>query len=428
MKRILITSGFVALIASLVYAASETRTILDEQLPVTTTRTYDVGKYDRLSVQSVYEDASPSADTFSDGAKSAATITVANSADIDATQASVTVNVASNSTGALTDASITANGIVFKHGVNWSIGASSTTTATNIKNTVDAHPDFEATSSGSTVTIKAASVGTTANSWTITSSTEAALVLSSSNFSGGVDAESITIAGVTLTEGTDWETDSSSNTAALNIAAAINADSTLSALIIATNTFNVVHATAITAGIFPYGISSSSAAALAISPFSQGAESDIDVDEDTISSTTGHGFGTGLAIWLNVDSGSAPGGLTDGSTYYVIKMTENLYKVASSAENALSGTEVDITGVTGGGSFTFTPGNFVAGSAGFYWEASNDNSNWTDLTTSFSSVTYTADGTNLIDFSDYNYRYLRLNYTGPTAGALDLDIIINGKN
>ena len=98
---------------------------------------------------------------------------------------------------------------------------------------------------------------------------------------------------------------------------------------------------------------------------------------------------------------------------------------ATSAVNASAGTDIDITALTGAGSFTVTPLAFAAGSAGFKWQGSNDNSNFSDL--AVSSITYSSPDNQLWDMGEYNYRYIRVNFTGPTTGGIDLDVIMNGR-
>lgn len=61
---------------------------------------------------------------------------------------------------------------------------------------------------------------------------------------------------------------------------------------------------------------------------------------------------TGMPVVLTT-SGSAPGGLTAGSTYYVIRASATTIKLASSLANAQNGTGIDITS-QGSGNHTIT--------------------------------------------------------------------------
>lgn len=53
-------------------------------------------------------------------------------------------------------------------------------------------------------------------------------------------------------------------------------------------------------------------------------------------------FVTGMAVVLTT-TGGAPGGLTAGNTYYVIRASSTTVKLASSLANAQNGTQIDIT-------------------------------------------------------------------------------------
>lgn len=76
------------------------------------------------------------------------------------------------------------------------------------------------------------------------------------------------------------------------------------------------------------------------------SDSGVDVSNNYIT-ITDHGFETGDAvIFLENSASSSPaiGGLVDGTPYYVIKMTDSVLKLATSLENALAGTAIDLTG------------------------------------------------------------------------------------
>jgi hypothetical protein len=56
-----------------------------------------------------------------------------------------------------------------------------------------------------------------------------------------------------------------------------------------------------------------------------------------------HGFGTGDIVWCSNVGGALPGGLVASTTYYVIRINANTFKVASSLQLALAGTAINIT-------------------------------------------------------------------------------------
>lgn len=73
---------------------------------------------------------------------------------------------------------------------------------------------------------------------------------------------------------------------------------------------------------------------------------------DTITVDENDTLHTGKEVVFTTD-GTAPGGLTAGSTYYVIRLTSTTIKLASSLANAVSGSGINITS-TGSGSHTLT--------------------------------------------------------------------------
>ena len=66
-----------------------------------------------------------------------------------------------------------------------------------------------------------------------------------------------------------------------------------------------------------------------------------------------HGMATGTKV-THTTSNTSPTGLTNGSSYYVIAETAYSFSLATSYDNAVAGTEIDITAV-GSGVHTFTP-------------------------------------------------------------------------
>lgn len=67
----------------------------------------------------------------------------------------------------------------------------------------------------------------------------------------------------------------------------------------------------------------------------------VDVTANTITKAA-HGFLTGLAVTLTT-TGGLPAGLATSTTYYVIKIDADTFKLASNLANALAGTAIDIT-------------------------------------------------------------------------------------
>jgi hypothetical protein len=72
----------------------------------------------------------------------------------------------------------------------------------------------------------------------------------------------------------------------------------------------------------------------------------VDTTDETIAIPS-HGFATGDAV-AYVSSGSAIGGLTDGTTYFVIRVDPNTIKLATTASNATAGTAINLSAVGAG--------------------------------------------------------------------------------
>jgi hypothetical protein len=397
------------------------------------TQSIDASPWDRLSAQAVYSDGTPSSHSVTSGAYSTGTITIgSNPSGLIGAQASLTVNV--KSITSITGESVTLNGIKFIAGTNFTVGATSITTAANLTAVIDAHPDFVATVAGTTVTVKYAVYGTSGNGLPASTSTAVNFSLSATTFSGGINRNTVTIDQTTLTEGADFAANASSQTTAINLSSAINANATLAAEVSASTTsLGVVTIKSKVIGITSYSIQTSSTPGFVISGlFPGGAVGEVSPTSDTITKATAHGFTTGLKVLLSTaGTNVAPTGLFGGTTYYAIKLNEYQYKLATSSTNAVAGTAVDITDITNGATMDAKPLALVTAAAnGFYWDFSNDNVNFSTYTTagtSVSSVTYSAAGNSVWDFGAFNYRYLRANFTGPTSGAIRLTIRIFGK-
>ena len=84
---------------------------------------------------------------------------------------------------------------------------------------------------------------------------------------------------------------------------------------------------------------------------------------DTITSTN-HRYLTGTKLTYGAASGTVLGGLSDATAYYVIRVTDDTFKLASSLANAQAGTAIDLTG-TGNSSQTFTGDTATVGTVTF---------------------------------------------------------------
>lgn len=82
-------------------------------------------------------------------------------------------------------------------------------------------------------------------------------------------------------------------------------------------------------------------------------DADVTVATDVIAKT-GHGMLTGHGPVRLSTSGVLPAGLAAATDYWIIRVDDNSFKLATTKENADAGTAVDITGAAGGGTHTLT--------------------------------------------------------------------------
>jgi hypothetical protein len=84
-------------------------------------------------------------------------------------------------------------------------------------------------------------------------------------------------------------------------------------------------------------------------------------DVTEVISYTGHRLVTGDAVVYNNGGGTSIGGLTSTNTYYVIKVNDDSFRLATSAINATNGTYINLTdGIGSAHTLTLTSGNATA--------------------------------------------------------------------
>lgn len=259
-----------------------------------------------------------------------------------------------------------------------------------------------------------------------TQSTGSVTVLSTTALSG----VTLTINRVTLTAGTDYVVDVPTQTAA-NIATAINANSFLAPIILAEASGSVVTSTSVAVGgNYPMSVSNATKLSLSGANMTGGTRAYYSAATDKITIAS-HGFTLGLPVLYSRPSGDI-GGLTTGTTYYIIPIDANTVELATTSARAILGLNINLTTQNAqltAHTFTLAP-LAITGTPGFKWQVSNDGTDYYDL--NVSSITmgsYTAPySTYMWDFSDMNYRYLRMNVTGPTTGGILLKAIMNLKS
>jgi hypothetical protein len=113
-------------------------------------------------------------------------------------------------------------------------------------------------------------------------------------------------------------------------------------------------------------------------------ESDVDADENTFTSVA-HGYVTGLKVAATTN-GTLPAPMT-ATDYYVIRVDDETFKIATSLANAEAGTAVNLSDV-GVDNTTFTPATSAGNIAKL--QESNDNVNWTDVASATVTIATTA--------------------------------------
>jgi hypothetical protein len=146
-------------------------------------------------------------------------------------------------------------------------------------------------------------------------------------------------------------------------------------------------------------------------------EADVDADANTFTKA-GHGFVTGLKVAATTD-GTLPAPMT-ATDYYIIRVDDDTFKVASSLANAEAGTAVNISDV-GVDNTTFTPATSAGNVAKI--QASNDGENWTDISGDTVTITTSA-GNKMYNYPNLCNRYLSVLYT-PSAGQINLAVHTN---
>lgn len=137
-------------------------------------------------------------------------------------------------------------------------------------------------------------------------------------------------------------------------------------------------------------------------------------------SDVAHEFTTGLKVQLTTTT-TLPSGLSLATDYFVIVVSNDTYRVATSLANALAGTYVNFTD-NGTGTHTATP---VALAGGTYKiQLSIDGSNYVDLA---AATNITADAGVFLDEVDPLYNWIKVVYT-LTAGRISVNqrVVVKG--
>lgn len=248
----------------------------------------------------------------------------------------------------------------------------------------------------------------------------------------GLSGQTLTINRIGLIAGTDYPVGATVGATATNLAQVINASTcALSSFMSAQAIGAVVYTTStLVGGNFPMASTVSSTLTVSGANMTGGTGVGYSATTDVIRMAA-HGFTLGLPLLY---SGTpAILGILTGTTYYALPIdADNIYLSTTSAL-ALAGSYIDLTAQhapTTANTYTLAPLNMGASNASAKWQVSNDGITYSDLgsiATVFISTASASTSATFWDFSDMNYRYLRLSVTGPVTGGVAIKAIIQAK-
>ena len=407
----------------------------------------DLSKYmgSRISAEVIYGTTTLNAATVNilDGAQSTGSFTVLSYAALSS--ASATNQLTVISTSGLNGAVITIGNNTLTYGQQWSQGQTVNATAKNLAAAISLLPNLSANVAATGGIVYAtATFGSFANSWG-TVSNNSSVTVANSVFTGGQDNAVVTINGTKLTQGSgaQWNAVTSNAQTATNLAAAIN--TAFPGKLSAIGSGSVVYATSTLNGTqFNYSLLSSTPTALQASGvlMVSGSNPGMTLGSSLFTSTAAGGFTLAQDILYPVSANPNIGGLVQGTTYFAVPAGNFKFYLAKYSTSAVAGYTPDYALVTSTNTQLITSQHTYAlaplaivGNSTYTWQASNDNINWaTTLTTGTVTITSypnTAgpNGPNisLFDFGAFNFRYLRLNFQGPAAGGLFLQVPVSIK-
>lgn len=375
-----------------------------------------------------YDDGTPAAKTFTDGQISTGNITVADLAALTTAYASNTITVLSTSN--LANAQIALPGYTFKQTIDWRVGSSTSATAASIATALAKIPWLTVTRDYAVITITAKVPGAYYNTIPV-SSNHASITVATPYMAGGQDNAVLTINGIELRHNLNWYVGATSATAATSIAAAINGNTALAALLTATANSPsdgiVALASDATGASKNFSLYSSAPDDLVLSGavMTGGADPAYSIGSGNIRIPS-HGFNLALPVLYTEDT-EAILPLVDQTTYYVIPVDSNNIKLAERSTDAVAGVFITMTS-SAAPSHTYTLSPLeISGNSSFKWEVSTDNVNWSDM--AVASVTISDYGTLPLSTSwdlDTSKDYIRLSLLAPDSGALNLSVLVDG--
>jgi len=385
-----------------------------------------------VTAQAIYSSATVPPVVFTDGAQSSGSFLVVTPSALAAATATDRITVANNAGLAKAVLSVP-GGNMLRQGYEWQIGATAGATAINIAAAINrAYPQIRTSVAGSVIYATAPAPGSVYNTLTLHSSTPTAMTVLSPIFTGGQDNAVILVNGQQLVAGQHWSPVGATTDVATSIAAAINANTVLNRLIVATpNSPTDGYVALVSIAVSPYtnySLASSAPSALTASGSSMtGGNVASDYTKGSpIIHAAGHGLTLGLPV-LYTAGAVAIAPLVNQTTYYAFPVDANNIKLATSAAHAIAG-DLFVTLVSSsalpGHNYTLAPLG-ISGTPSFKWQVSANGSSWTDFA---GSVNITTPGQTNWNFGAIGWRYLRLNATGPTTGGIALNATVTMSN
>ncbi len=377
--------------------------------------------WDKLSIQLNYTNAEGQK-SFDDGLKASGTVTITSFAAAHLTKATGTVTVVDYTL--LTGKTVTVRSTVLTEGVEWVAAIDNDTTAASLELAIEAVTGIDSSATNAVITVTASVGGAAGNAYALaTNAAVGELTVSGAFLTGGIDAAVVTVAGHALTESTDWNSVTNNNTAADNLAAAIDALSEVTAANPAAAVITVIAAAVGTAGNAYATTVSGGGVTVQQATLGGGTNSDIDDTANTIT-IVAHGYETGDKVNFDKLTGTVPTGLSDNTDYYVINVDADTIQLADTYAHAIAETALDIAGAAaGGGTFTLTP---TAISATVTSYASNDGVHWVAMT-SPTPLIISTNGSIVWESVDVTARYLRVGWVIADGSSIDGSIKINAK-
>ena len=386
-----------------------------------------------LSAQVTYSSANFVASTFVDGQQSTGSFTVVTNTALSTATASNYLTVNSN-TG-LTGLVLTLPGFTFTNGVDWATQDVASDTAKSIATALRIAGVLTSQATNSAVIYTTApTYGTYYNSYAMTSSRPIAVSFNTATMTGGQDNAIISINGVKLKQHDSWVAGATAALSATAIAAAINANTVLNKLLTAQALGAVVTATSTFAGANAWALKSSTVAITTNNPaMTGGVAPSFALGGQAI--TSSNGFTLALPV-LYVSGSASIGGLTTGTTYYAYPVSSTSLELVKYATSAVAGVPASdfVTFTSSTTQLSEHTSTLTAlpwtGTAGFYWQNSNDGINWTNIATS--SVTFSS--TTPVGTSQYwsfgylGAGYIRMNFAAPTTGGALITTPVVGTN